>query len=91
MSRCPKRGLSVCVTGYGAAMTNTDRVIAANIARIANERGVKIAALARRTGTISGERLRQCLTGRYSLTTGEAEAVAEALGVPLSELTEVAA
>lgn len=71
--------------------TTTDRVIAANIARLADERRLTVAALARSTGVISPERLRQCITGRASMLGPEVEAVAAALGVEASDLAREAA
>lgn len=69
-----------------------DQVIAANVARLANEQGVRLKALASSAG-ISHDRLRDFLAnGRGSLVWPEVESLARCLAVAPSALTaEVAA
>ena len=72
--------------------SSTDATTAANIARIADEKKVKLERLARATRGVSEERLRAYLVhGKGSLIPAEVAAIADALGVAPSDLVRVAA
>lgn len=72
--------------------TDESRALAANVAALANDQQVTLSELSRRTsGQISAERIRKCITGRDAFLLSEAKAIAEALGVDLSDLTSGAA
>ncbi len=69
--------------------SSTDAITAKNIARIADEKKVRIAQLGRVTRGLSEERLRAYLVhGKGSLIPAEVAAIAEALGVAPSDLTQ---
>lgn len=72
--------------------SSIDAITARNIARLADEKHVPIAQLARATRGLSEERIRAYLVhGKGSLIPAEVAAIADTLGVAPSDLLRAAA